>query len=177
MPTANVSTRLGFANATFDDRAHGAALPRCDFGEIVADSIVRVRSEDIFAGARAVVLGVPGAFTPVCTTRHLPEFIANADALRALGYNRLVCITPNDPWTVRRWAEDVDPSGCIRFLSDGNLAFVRALGLATWAEEAFLGECSKRYLMTVSDGAIERLKVEREVSDLSCTLTSTLLIE
>lgn len=177
MTAASVSARLGFANAMFYDRARGAALPRCDFGELVGDTIEHIRSEDIFTGMRAIVLGVPGAFTPVCTTRHLPEYIANADALRALGYDRLVCVVPNDPWTVHRWAGELDPGGCIRFLSDGNLAFVRALGLSTHVEAVFLGECSKRYLMTVADGVIERLKVEREVTDLSCTLTSTLLVD
>lgn len=153
----------------------GWRVPDVALGELKDDEIVTVRTPTLFGGKRVAVIGVPGAFTPVCTTQHLPGFIANAKALRASGFEQLACVAPNDPWTVRRWADALDPGGAIRFLSDGNHAFVRALGLKTREETWFLGDCSKRYVMIVHRGVIERIQVEASVVNVTCTRAELLL--
>lgn len=155
----------------------GLKMPSLALCDVVGDELVAVDAAELVRGARALLLGVPGAFTPVCTQHHLPEFIANADSLRAAGFSQLLCVAPNSPWTVQRWARDIDPQGKIRFLSDGNLSFARKFGLATYAEDLFLGECSKRFLMTINDGVIERLRVERLVTDITCTSTNSALLD
>jgi peroxiredoxin len=155
----------------------GLRMPSLTFCDLIGDDLISVETTELFRGARTLLLGVPGAFTPVCTQHHLPEVITNADGLRAAGFSQLLCVAPNAPWTVQRWAREIDPLGKIRFLSDGNLSFVRKFGLNTVAEDLFLGECSKRYLMTVNDGIIERLRVERLVTDITCTSTNSALLE
>jgi len=152
-------------------------MPSLTLCDLIDDDLVSVETTELFRGARTLLLGVPGAFTPVCTQHHLPEFIANADNLRAAGFSQLLCVAPNAPWTVQRWAKEIDPEGKIRFLSDGNLSFVRKFGLTTRVDDLFLGECSKRYLMTVNDGVIERLRVERLVTDITCTSTNSALLD
>lgn len=166
---------MSFNDSSVDVQPVGLMMPAVPLCELVNDELVTTNAAELCANVRAVVLGVPGAFTPVCTHHHVPEFIANAEGLRALGYNALICIAPDAPWAVQRWAKDVDPQGAIRFLSDGNLEFARKFGLTTRIEDLFLGECSKRYLMTVNEGAIERIRVERRVTDITCTSTALML--
>ncbi|MGE3302807.1 MAG: redoxin family protein [Hyphomonadaceae bacterium] len=155
----------------------GRRLPPATLAEWVGDGPAAVRAERLFAGRRAVVVGVPGAFTPVCTGRHVPAFVASAAKLRASGFSLLACIAPNDPWTLRRWAEEVDPAGELRFLSDGNLHFTRALGLCMQDEAHFLGERSKRYSMIVEDAVIRRISVEESIFDVGCSAAEQLLLD
>jgi peroxiredoxin len=145
----------------------GWRIPALDLGELVGGRVVRVRTELLFGGMRAVVIGAPGAFIPVCTERQVPDFAANAERLRAAGFKLLVCIAPNDPWVLARWAQEVDPARAIRFLSDGNLAFTRALGLTAREDSLFLGERCKRYTIVLDNCMIEKIRVEEQINDLT----------
>ncbi len=153
----------------------GWRVPDVALAELVNEEIQIVRTPLLFGGRRVAVIGVPGAFTPTCTSQHLPGFIANAKALRASGFSELVCIAPNDPWSVRRWAQDLDPNGAVRFLSDANHDFIRAMGLKMRDESMFLGDCSKRYSMTVNRGIIERIQIESSILNVVCTRAELLL--
>lgn len=106
--------------------------------------------QDYLAGKRAVIVGIPGAFTPVCTCEHVPDLLRNAPRLREGGIEAIVCVAPNDPWAVDAWAGSVDPDGELEFLSDGNLSLARALGVNVVDSENMLGETSGRYMMIVS---------------------------
>ena len=107
----------------------GQRLPPVVLGELVNGEVRRVPLETLLAGRRAVIFGIPGAFTPICSERHAPGFIAKAPALRKSGIDQIICIGPNDPWTMAAWAESIDPTGQVRFMSDGNLEFARQSGL------------------------------------------------
>ncbi len=161
----------------FQPARAGRRVPDAPLGELYGDEIATVRTETLFLGVRAVVIGVPGAFTPMCTKQHLPDFIANAPKLRAAGFGLIACIAPNDPWTLARWAQDLDPGGAVRFLSDGNLAFTRALGLSARGDSLFLGERSQRYVMTLNGAVIEKLRVEDNILDLSCTGSDSVMLD
>lgn len=171
MPASPVSTDR------FQPARVGRRVPDVALGELRDGEIATVRTEALFLGVRAVVVGVPGAFTPVCTKHHLPDFIASAPKLRAAGFSLIACIAPNDPWTLARWAQDVDPGGVIRFLSDGNLAFTRALGLSARGDGLFLGERSQRYVMTLNGAVIEKLRVEDDIVNLFCTGADTVMLD
>jgi peroxiredoxin len=80
-----------------------------------------------------------------------------------------VCIAPNDPFVLEAWAKLVDPERRIRFLSDGNLQFTRALALDCENPNLFIGERSERYLMVVENGTIVRLRVEANILTYSCS--------
>ena len=148
---------------------NGSRVPDILFGHAENDELRTVGAREYFACGRTLVLGAPGAFTPVCTKQHIPDFVQNADKLVASGFSRLVCIAPNDPFVLDAWARQLDPGKKLKFLSDGNLDFARALQLESQNRKLFLGWRSERYLMTVDDGIITRLRVEPSILTYSCT--------
>lgn len=154
---------------------NGSRLPGVPLARLEGKFIRTVSTERLFAYGQAVVMGIPGAFTPVCTRRHIPEFVQSADRLTAAGYSHLVCIAPNDPFVLDAWARQVDPMSKIEFYSDGNLEFTRALGLLEQVSHLHLGWRSCRYLMVTADGIIQRLRVEKDVLDYHCTRPGDLL--
>jgi len=146
-----------------------STVPDVRLGFLENGEIRSISASELLAHGRTVILGVPGAFTPVCTQRHIPDFLAQADAFDVQGCRQLVCIAPNDPFVMEEWAQRVDPERKIRFLSDGNLAFTRALALEREHADLFIGERSERYLMLVENGSIVRLRVEPNILTYSCS--------
>lgn len=110
---------------------------------------------------RVAIFGLPGAFTGTCTNRHLPSFIDNADGFRAKGVARIICVTVNDPFVCKAWADQAgaDAAG-VEVLADADGSFTRALGLNFDAPAAGLFGRSKRYAMLVRDGVVEALNLE-----------------
>jgi len=149
----------------------GSRVPDVRLGYCVNGEIHRCHAAEIFAGTRAIVIGVPGAFTPVCSRQHLPDYVENAASLRASGFDQLICIAANDPFVVERWALSIDPQGRLRFLSAGNLDFATALGLQMVNREMFMAGRSERYLMVVDKGLITHIRVEPNIHTYSCTRT------
>lgn len=147
----------------------GQRLPPATLAELRQGEIMPVRLEVLLAGRRSLVIGIPGAFTPICTERHLPQFVEKADALLRSGFDQILVIAPSDPFSLAAWAPSIDPKGRLRFLSDGNLEFTRRAGLVSHETELFLGERSRRYLMIVQDAVLERLNIETSVLNVTCT--------
>ncbi|MET0181962.1 MAG: peroxiredoxin [Caulobacterales bacterium] len=147
----------------------GHRIPNAMLGVLRDGAVSAANTESLFAGRRAVVIGVPGAYTPICTQRHLPQFIEAAPKLRRSGYGLIACIAPNDPFVLARWAADIDPRGELEFYSDGNLEFARAAGVARREPDFFLGERSERYMLTTENAVITRFNVENSIFDIACT--------
>jgi peroxiredoxin len=135
-----------------------------------------VPAAEAIGGGRTLVIGLPGAFTPVCSRQHAPAMIANADQMRQAGFDRVICIVANDPFVTDAWAQSIDLEHKVTFLSDGNLAFAGAFGLITAAPELFMGRCSERYLMIVDKGRVASCKVESCITDYSCTNPNLLFL-
>jgi glutaredoxin/glutathione-dependent peroxiredoxin len=154
----------------------GKRLPSAVLGLLDGDALVEKTTESLFGCGRAVIIGAPGAFTPACHTRHLPDFVANADRLRAAGFTTIACITPNDPWVNAVWAKQGDPHGKIDILSDGNLDLAHALGLTVVGRQAHAGTRSQRYLIQLREGLIERISVERNPFAVTCTRSEDVMI-
>ena len=148
----------------------GFPVPRARLAELDDEGRVRViGAKQFFARGKSLVVGAPGAYTPICTHDHLPEFVACADQMRTLGYDHVICIVTSDPYSTAAWAKELDPAHKMTFLSDGNLEFSRATGLVSNEDEMFLGERSRRYIMTIVDGVIARLRIEPSTMHLTCT--------
>jgi 2-Cys peroxiredoxin 5 len=147
-------------------------IPDVRLGYLLEGNVHTISAAALFAKGRSVIMGVPGAYTPVCTRKHVPDFVERADVFKALGFNQLVCIAPNDPFVLDAWSREVDPQGKIRFISDGNLEFSRELGLACVNHDLFIGERCERYMMIVEDNAIVRFKAEDNILNytLSCAI-------
>lgn len=154
----------------------GQRIPAAALGELHDGEAVVVRTERLFEGKRAIVMGMPAAFSPTCAEKHLPDFIANAERLRAAGFSLLACVTPNDPWVLERWQRELDPKRKVRFLSDGNLDLTRKLGLSVRAENYHLGERSARYTMILRDAVVEKLAIENAIEEFACTTIDAVLL-
>lgn len=138
----------------------GDRLPAVNLKRMTADGIQNVSISDLTAGKKVVLFAVPGAFTPTCSERHLPGFVEQADALKAKGVDRIVCVAVNDPFVMNAWAKARDVGDKVEMLSDGNGEFTRAIGLDFDGSGFGLGLRSKRYAMVVEDGVVKTLFVE-----------------
>ena len=156
--------------------AKGDEIPNETLARLVNGEIQTVKMAYLVAGVKAAILGVPGAFTPVCTEQQLPSFIRQASVLKAQGFEKLICVAANDPWVVDDWARKLDPDGRIIFLSDGNLEFTRAMGLQAFDRHNFLGVRSRRYLLTTEVGIIRSIRAEASYSLVSFTAPEDVVV-
>lgn len=126
------------------------------------------------AGKKIAVFGLPGAFTPTCSAKHVPGYLAQTDALKAAGVDEIWCISVNDPFVMGAWGREQQAVGKVRMLGDGSAAFTNALGLAQDMSARGFGVRSRRYSMLVDDGVVKTLNVEEpgkfEVSDAETML-------
>jgi len=119
-----------------------------------------VSSIDALGRGRAVLFGVPGAFTPTCSDHHLPGFVVRADELRTKGVDTIACVSVNDPFVMGAWGMDQNVGDRVLMLADGNGDFTRALGLEFDASGFGLGVRSQRYAAILEDGVVRSLFVE-----------------
>ena len=124
----------------------------------------KLTSEDVFAGKRIVLFGVPGAFTPACSESHLPGFEQHYDAFRDLGIDAVLCVSVNDAFVMHQWALSRQVEK-VTMLPDGNGEFTRKMGMLVDKSNLGFGMRSWRYSMLVDDGHIEKMFVEPEFGD------------
>ncbi|MEC4719184.1 peroxiredoxin [Noviherbaspirillum sp. CPCC 100848] len=115
---------------------------------------------ELAKGKKIAVFGLPGAFTPTCSAKHVPGYIANADQLKAKGVNEIWCISVNDPFVMGAWGREQKAVGTVRMMADGNAAFTKALGLDADFAKFGMGTRSQRYSMLVEDGVVKQLNLE-----------------
>lgn len=140
--------------------AEGDTLPQAKFKEKTADGPIEVSTDELFKGKKVVLFAVPGAFTPTCSLNHLPGYLENRDALLERGVDEIAVVSVNDFFVMGAWAEKTGGNGKIRFLSDWDASFTKALGLELDASGAGLGIRSKRYSMLVENGVVKSLNIE-----------------
>jgi len=115
-----------------------------------------VSTDDIFKGKKVVVLALPGAFTPTCSSRHLPGYDANYQQLIDLGIDEVYCLSVNDAFVMYQWAQHLGIKH-VKMLPDGNGDFTRAMGMLMKKENLGFGYRSWRYSMLVDDKKIIQL--------------------
>ena len=124
-----------------------------------ADGPIDFNLSESLAGQIAIVIGVPGAFTGVCTQQHVPAFVEQADALKAAGVEAVYCVSVNDPFVLNGWKDVMGAEG-VTFVSDWNAELTKAMGLDLDISAAGLGVRSKRYMMVVQNGQVKDLQIE-----------------
>lgn len=147
----------------------GGRVPEALLGKLVDGNSTPHSLTRMLAGRRALIFGVPGAFTPICTERHAAQFVADADGLKRSGFDVIICIAPDNPWAVEAWARQVDPKGKLCFLSDAVGQFAAATGLGMRSEDLLLGNILRRFVMTADDGVIGHLGIEPDGISLTCS--------
>jgi peroxiredoxin/glutaredoxin len=137
---------------------------------------VDVSCDEIFKGKRVVLFALPGAFTPTCSTGHVPRYVELLPELRKHGVDSVVCLSVNDPYVMAAWHAD-QHAGELIFLPDTDGRFTEGMGMLVDKSDAGLGKRSWRYSMVVNDGQIEKMFVEPdkpgdpfEVSDADTAL-------
>ena len=123
-----------------------------------------VPSKEIFAGKSVVVFGLPGAFTPTCSTTHAPGFETMYDEFKKLGIDEVYCLSVNDAFVMKQWADKLGLEK-VKMLPDGNAAFTHKMGMLVKKENLGFGDRSWRYSMFVDDGVIKKIFSEPGLSD------------
>ena len=133
-----------------------------------------VKVEDLTRGKKVVLFGLPGAFTPTCSAKHVPGYVANFDKLKAKGVDAIACMSVNDAFVMGAWATDQHSDGKVHMLADGSADFTKALGLTLDLTGRGMGVRCQRFSMLVDNGVVKTLNIEApgkfEVSDADTML-------
>jgi peroxiredoxin len=160
-------------NVTVNRTNSGRKVPNTVFKTRVRDESVEgpnpyrwqdVSSDDIFAGKKVVVFALPGAFTPTCSSTHLPGYESNFEEFKALGVDDVYCLSVNDAFTMFQWGKHQGVEK-VKLLPDGSGQFSRLMGMLVRKDNLGFGDRSWRYSMLVEDGIITALFSEAGMCD------------
>lgn len=121
-----------------------------------------ISTDDIFSGKKVALFGLPGAFTPTCSAKHVPGFVANADALAAKGIDNIACVSVNDAFVMGAWGKDQNVADKVMMVADGSADLARATGLELDLTDRGFGMRCCRFSMVVNDGIVESLNLESD---------------
>jgi glutaredoxin/glutathione-dependent peroxiredoxin len=161
---------------TIGDKLPEATLTETtEFGEACPLSPNPVNTAAAAKGKRIVVFGLPGAYTPTCSAKHLPGYVASLDALKARGVDEIWCVSVNDGYVMAAWGREQGAIGKVRMLGDGNAELTKKLGLDRDLTKDGMGIRSRRFSLLVDDGVVKQVNVEQpgkfEVSNAETMLT------
>ncbi len=137
----------------------GARVPDVTFRLRRGADWVETSSAEIFGGRSVIVFSLPGAFTPTCSSMHLPRYEELAPVFERLGIAEIVCISVNDPFVMEEWGR-TESADRVHLLPDGNAEITRGMGMLVDKSDLNFGARSWRYSMLVRDGTIEKLFAE-----------------
>lgn len=144
------------------ENKEGQQVPEVSFRVREQGQWADLSSKELFAGKTVVLFALPGAFTPTCSSSHVPRYDELVDAFRAVGVDEVVCLSVNDAFVMDAWKED-QKARRVRFVPDGNGLFSEAMGLLVDKAAAGFGKRSWRYSMLVRDGVIEKMFIEPDL--------------
>lgn len=140
----------------------GQRVPNVTFRTRRGHEWIDRTTEEIFSGKSVIVFSLPGAFTPTCSSAHVPRYDQLADTFKGLGIDDIVCISVNDGFVMSEWQES-QKAWNLTFLPDGNGEFTDKMGMLVDKEDLGFGKRSWRYSMLVRDGVVEKVFSESEV--------------
>ncbi|WP_420591985.1 glutathione peroxidase [Bacterioplanoides sp.] len=141
------------------ENKEGQTVPSVSWPTRSGDDWLTVTSDEIFKGKTVVVFSLPGAFTPTCSSTHLPRYNELAKVFAANGVDEIVCVSVNDTFVMNAWAADQESEN-IRMIPDGNGDFTDGMGMLVDKAELGFGKRSWRYSMLVKDGVVEKMFIE-----------------
>ena len=141
------------------ENREGQKVPQVTFRTRVDSDWRELTSDDVFAGKTVAVFSLPGAFTPTCSSSHVPRYNQLASVFRKHGVDEIICISVNDAFVMNEWKESQDADN-VTFLPDGNGDFTQGMGMLVDKEDLGFGKRSWRYSMLVRDGVVEKMFVE-----------------
>ena len=154
----------------------GAALPDANLLIVGAEGPEAVSLGDKINNKKVVIFGLPGAYTGVCTTAHVPSFIRTKDDFAAKGVDEIICVTVNDPFVCKAWSDSTGAGDAgISIFGDADGEFTKAIGMDFTAPPAGLFGRSKRYTMLVENGVVSILNEEESPGQCEISAGETLL--
>lgn len=154
----------------------GEKIPSVDLAVMTDEGPDGLSTDDLFAGKKVAIFGVPGAFTPTCSAKHLPGFVQNADALKAKGVDTIACLSVNDAFVMGAWGKDQNVGDAVVMVADGSANFTKATGLELDLTDRGLGLRCQRFSMIVDDGTVTSIHVD-EAGAFDKTSAETMLGE
>ena len=143
----------------------GEKIPSTEFFHIDGGGTVKkVKSIELLAKHKAIVIGVPGAFTKVCSAQHLPGYVNNFEEAKKKGITKILCVSVNDPNVMKAWGENQNVMDKIFMAADPYCEFTKAIGAEIDRTERGLGFRSLRYTMLVEDNIIKIIKAENDTA-------------
>ena len=140
--------------------AVGQKIPSVTIKQATPEGGAEVDPAALFAGKKVILFSLPGAFTPTCSQKHLPGYVRELTQLKAKGVDLVACLSVNDAWTMKAWAEQHDALGKITMLADGSALFSKALGIDVDLTKAQMGIRCGRGVMMIEDGVVTSIEME-----------------
>ncbi|HEY9666272.1 MAG TPA: glutathione peroxidase [Coleofasciculaceae cyanobacterium] len=144
------------------ENREGQRVPNVTFRTRQNNEWVNITTDELFAGKKVIVFSLPGAFTPTCSSTHVPGYNELAGVFKENGVDDIICMSVNDTFVMNEWKKDQDADN-ITFIPDGNGEFSEQMGMLVDKEELGFGKRSWRYSMLVNDGVIEKMFIEPQV--------------
>ncbi|MBR0670399.1 peroxiredoxin [Neoroseomonas soli] len=138
----------------------GDSIPTVKVTQATAEGPKEVDTGEFFKGRTVALFGVPGAFTPTCSAKHLPSFVANAAALKTKGVDAIACMAVNDPFVMGAWAKDQGITDEVAMIADGSAVFTKAMGLEFDLTARGLGVRCQRFALVAKDGKVTHIAIE-----------------
>ena len=149
----------------------GDKLPTSEFFYLDKENAVKkIRSNEFFKNQKAIIIGVPGAFTKVCSAKHLPGFVQNYNEVKKKGVTKIICVSVNDPNVMKAWGEIQKVEDKIFMAADPFCEFTKAIGAEVDKSSKGLGVRSARYTMLVENEVVKKIKEEKDTG--ACELSA-----
>ncbi|MBM3570331.1 MAG: peroxiredoxin [Alphaproteobacteria bacterium] len=153
----------------------GDTVPSGSFNVMTDKGPAPLTSDELFKGKKVMLFALPGAFTPTCSAKHVPGFLANHDAIKAKGVGTIACLSVNDAFVMGAWGKDQKSDGKIVMLADGSGEYTKKLGLELDLTARGMGVRSRRYAMLVDNGVVKQLQIEPNPGGLDVSAAEKML--
>ncbi len=145
----------------------GDKIPEATLMHMGADGPAPISTDELFGGKKVVLFGVPGAFTPTCSAKHVPSYVAQADVIKGKGVDTIACMSVNDVFVMGAWGKDRGTGDKVLMLADALADFTKKLGLELDLTERGLGVRAQRFALVVDDGTVRHVAVEPNPGEMS----------
>ena len=152
-------------------------FPNQELRILIDGEVQNVNSADYFSGKKIVLVGVPGAFTKVCSAKHLPGYVNNFEAAKQKGVTKIICISVNDPNVMKAWGENQNVGDKVFMAADPYCEFTKAIGAEIDRTERGLGIRSARYTILVEDNLVKTIKAEEDTANCEISAAENFIKE
>ena len=143
----------------------GDKIPSIELKTMTSDGPDGITTDDLFNGKKVILFGLPGAFTPTCSAKHVPGYVQHADAIKAKGIDTIACVSVNDAFVMGAWGKDQNVGDKVMMLADGSAEFTKAAGLELDLVARGMGVRCQRFSMIVDNGVVQSINIDEGTFD------------